>query len=382
MSEWADMKAEEIMNEVSETEDHATASIGDESDIPPSTSTTPRRKPKPEAHESSLRRLTGQTHDTGTVTGNSTLDQVLQLHTSRRMKKGGKSQGVSIPSQRRWLRYWSETLHGTSPKQVQVLQTVAAHPPKARLYGINVRMKESGVGTTVTVIRVANMLLDRASRRDPTEDDRGAGDVWVSLARYEDKMVHELERRVRENVDFEYESDGVTSKNSMFATPKWDDKKMVQSFARLGMAQGNHTQVENEAEDSLMSYSLVPIPSSEWINIGGETESSAVEMNDGIVLDSSREVRVKLYMGQVSDDTPLWLLIDRPGVTLRYLWDGYGSYRVFTCLNLQTARRQFSNLCATKSTFRSVLEQRSSMLNLIWVGILRQLRMRRLESWK
>jgi hypothetical protein len=32
-------------------------------------------------------------------------------------------------------------------------------------------------------------------------------------------------------------------------------------------------------------------------------------MNDGIALDSSREVRVKLYMGQVSDDI-LWLLID------------------------------------------------------------------------
>lgn len=306
MSEWADMKAEQIMNEVSETEDHVTASIGDESDIPPS---TPRRTPKSEAHESSLHRPTGQTHDTGAMTGNTTLDQVLQLHTSRRMKKGGKSQGVSIPSQRRWLRYWSEALHGASPKQLQFLQTVAAHPPKARLYGINIRMNESGAGTTVTMVRVANMLLDRASRRDPTEDNRGAGDVWVSLARYEDKMVHELERRVRENVDFEYESDGVTSKNSMFGTSKWDDKKMVQSFARLGMAQGNHPQVEKDAEDSLITYSLVPIPSSEWIDIGGDPESSAVEMNDGIVLDSSREFRVKLYMGQASHDIS-WLLID------------------------------------------------------------------------
>jgi phosphatidylinositol-3,4,5-trisphosphate 3-phosphatase/dual-specificity protein phosphatase PTEN len=302
------MKAEEIMNEVSEIEDHATASIGDESDIPPSTSTTPRRKPKPEAQENSPHPPTGQTHDTGAMTGKSTLDQVLQLHTSRRMKKGRKSQGVSIPSQRRWLRYWSEILDGATPKQLQFLQTDDTHPPKARLYGINIRMKESGVGTTISVVRVANMLLDRASRRDPAEDDRGAGDVWVSLARYEDKMVLELEKRVRENVAFEYESDGVTSKNPMFGTPKWDDKKMVQSFARLGMAQGNHPQIEKEAEDTIVTYSLVPIPSSEWIDIGGETESSAVEMNDGIALDSSREVRVKLYMGQVSDDI-LWLLL-------------------------------------------------------------------------
>lgn len=301
-SEWADNRANSIMQDVTDTDDPSVASI-DESDIPPSKSTTPKRQSQPEAHENPLHPPV-QAHDTLDAKRKVTVDQVLQLHTSRRMKRGGKSQGVSIPSQRRWLRYWSEVLHHAAPPQLQLYRNITEHPPKARLYGINVRMKESGPGPTIAVMRVANLLLDKASRRDPNQDDRGASDVWVSLARYEDDMVQELERRVRENADIQYEDDGVTLKNSMFSTSKWDGKKMIASFARLGVAHGDQPKVNNGPDGSAVTYSLVPIPSSEWIDVGGETDDSAVEMNDGIVLDSAREVRVKIYMGQVRGISP------------------------------------------------------------------------------
>ena len=78
--------------------------------------------------------------------------------------------------------------------------------------------------------RGANGQCTSAKRRGATPD-RGASAIWVSLG-YEDEFVEELEKRVRSKEETK----------SMFMDGKYDDKKMVRSFARMGVAEG-HTPV-------------------------------------------------------------------------------------------------------------------------------------------
>lgn len=303
----------------SETDTPVAQTIGDESDIPPSEAShetvmkgeratlAPKgvtKDQKVQAQDESSHPAHLEVPHPAKLTAKSTVERVLKLHTSRRMKRKSTSQGVSIPSQRRWLRYWSEVLHGVAPAQLQLAPGSDGSPPKARLYGITIKMRESGGGATVAVVRVANMLLEQAtSRGNSSDDDRGAGRVWVSLARYDDEMVEEVERRIQANDSIEYESDGYTLKNSMFATTKWDDKKMINSFARLGVAQGDGPRIDTQPDGTFSTYNLVPLLASDWVYVGEEDDSqvNTIDLNEGIVLDSSREVRIKLYVGQVSN---------------------------------------------------------------------------------
>ena len=314
VSEWAKSRAEELMQEVVvETDGAATASsICSDSDMP---TATDKETPRNSAAEKALpdkSSMEGTIKSSAIPTGNehalkaaSSVDKVLQLHTSRRMKPSGKRFGVSIPSQRRWLRYWSEFLHGVAPPQLPLYPKSEEKSPKARLYGMKVRMREEGGGAQVAIVRVANALIESAPRSVVGNvKDRGAGDLWVSLARYEDAMVEEIEKRVRNGDDIEYEDDQVTRKNNMFASSKWDGKKMVKSFARMGLTHGAGPETSLGAEGSLLTYNLFPLPPSEWVEVGNkEAEEDVVmtdvQINDGILLQSGREIRVKLYMGQV-----------------------------------------------------------------------------------
>ncbi|CAG7850685.1 SubName: Full=Related to Phosphatidylinositol-3,4,5-trisphosphate 3-phosphatase PTEN {ECO:0000313/EMBL:CCA69709.1} [Serendipita indica DSM 11827] len=309
-SEWADKRADEIMQDVVSEAEAPRATISAESDIPPTTdgetSSEKGENNSVEKHlddkpKSNLLEVpVGLDHAPHTVK----VDKVLKLHTSRRMKRTVSSQGVSIPSQRRWLRYWSEILHNVNPPQLRLSPDNGGKAPKCRLYNIRVRMRDSGGGVQVAVVRMANLLIESAPRSlGPSERERGATEVWVSLARYEDEMVEELERRVRAGTPVEYEADGITRKDGMFATDKWDNKKMVKSFARMGVAQGQKAEVSKDDNGTILTYNLVPLTiSSDWVDIGREPEIQQAETQPpehGVLLDSSREFRVKLYVGQV-----------------------------------------------------------------------------------
>jgi phosphatidylinositol-3,4,5-trisphosphate 3-phosphatase and dual-specificity protein phosphatase PTEN len=169
-----------------------------------------------------------------------TLKHVLDLHTSRRMKSSSKEgakqrQGVSIPSQRRWLHYWAlilssssstesatgtgssalalappYVLHPTLPKPIYTAPSLsAAFPlrrltPKVKLREIRVVMRQTG-RLTNNIVKIANAVIDRtALAKGGGAGGSGGGKgktagqghapIWVSVARYEDDFVETLER--------------------------------------------------------------------------------------------------------------------------------------------------------------------------------------------
>ena len=104
----------------------------------------------------------------------SSLDSILALHASRRMKPHKAPdrearRGVSIPSQRRFLFYWSQTLSNAWPpgfwtksdsdNTVPTLIRPIEH--KIQIESIRVRMEDPG-DTRATAVKVINKVLEKA----------------------------------------------------------------------------------------------------------------------------------------------------------------------------------------------------------------------------
>lgn len=183
------------------------------------------------------------------------LSRVLDLHTSKRMKRptspSHKSkQGVSIPSQRRWLYYWSLVLAHQAPPGLWPAQQQEVPAPKVRLAAVTLRMRALS-GVKAHLVRAANALLERTSyARAP----HGDGRVWASLARYDDALVDTLEhweRRTRDqggNMGRRRqgsEHDGEEELQDVFKDALWDKGKMVRPFARLGVVRDEDYRKED-----------------------------------------------------------------------------------------------------------------------------------------
>lgn len=81
------------------------------------------------------------------------LRYILDFHTSRRMAPGTKARGVSISSQRRWLRYWARMLDGQDPRPRPSLTSVASSPMRlVRLEYIRVHLTEGQSGWTTRLL--------------------------------------------------------------------------------------------------------------------------------------------------------------------------------------------------------------------------------------
>lgn len=208
-AEWAERRAEMLINEVETDEDELpdspapqsatepvapsgvlnakeaplTASPSPSLNVPPPDSTatalfptsqTPAKSQTPPKSES--------TKPPGT-----TLESVIALHTSRRMQTApdaskGK-QGVSIPSQRRFLGYWSRLIEGAAPPGIWHINDAQGLDGRQRvqLGTIRVTMRDDA-SLKQRGMRFLNTFLDRAVGGG-SDGKKGKGDVWVSLAR-------------------------------------------------------------------------------------------------------------------------------------------------------------------------------------------------------
>ncbi|KAI1798117.1 phosphatases II [Ganoderma leucocontextum] len=285
------------------------------------------------------------------------LSHVLDLHTARRMKRPPSAsatlkQGVSIPSQRRWLYYWSLVLARQAPPDFwPVSVDLAMDPvgvrracptPKVRLTQIRLRMRELG-GLKTNLVRATNALLEGVGKKIDAKG-RNSSQMWASLARYDDEFVDTLEEWERYTRD-QSGTMGVRRKGAndmggeaimdLFEDDRWDSKKMVQSFARMSTVKDE--DIRKEASDEggkVETFLLRTLTGDKWqrirakieadgqaqqtetvdnqvaptLTVGLESETEDGSLYDvtqtlstdgGVVLDAHREVRVKLYLGQM-----------------------------------------------------------------------------------
>ncbi|KAF8755359.1 phosphatase [Rhizoctonia solani] len=295
----------------------------------------------------------------------STLESVIALHTSRRMqtpREGGKvKQGVSIPSQRRFLGYWSRLIDGAAPPGMWAINgasTGTEDRQRVRLGTIRITMRDDA-SVKQRGMKIINSILDRAVGN---EGKKGKGEIWVSLARYDDNLVELLERweqrtrsselgigyRAHDAEADRNEKEGETALAHIFEDGTWDKKRW--SEASLEWASQTLQMLQRLKRATKITHVLHPLKYSKWVKVekkGVPTKSSRltvpgayrgsgddsdaasvssmsttatnvaaavteardqdqlqpemeeVEINPGVILDARREVRAKLYMGQV-----------------------------------------------------------------------------------
>lgn len=326
------------------TEDQVEALI---SSMPTDDPSVPSTEETHESAHPTENNTTGSSKGEERRTASEVLSHVLELHSSRRMKapspgEKGK-QGVSIPSQRRWLHYWSLLLSHRAPSD---FWTDKAHP-KVRITSITLWMKEVSA-IKYQLIKVGNAILDRTSKKK----HKGRGEVWISLARYDDGLIELLESWERHTRDEgghmglrkpECDSMGDAVLADVFKTRKWDEKKMVRSFARMGTSEGERREETGE-QGKVITYVMKPLADEEWVKIkeiivedgeqleNQEVKSETTSVNEtvtkvfkggeGIIVDANRELRAKLYNGQVC---PIPLSLDLELNSGRFSWAGFGS---------------------------------------------------------
>lgn len=172
------------------------------------------------------------------------LQDILDFHTSRRMKarpSPGKKQhaAVSIPSQRRFLRYWSTLLARESPAHDWPAIMPDRDTSAVRLTKVTLRMRETSSAAR-SLVRAASVVL----RGVKDNAVRSSNLIWASLARYDDDFVGLLDKCERQTMDKRHvgrKSSGPDDQEdrelAFLKNDRWDKGKMVTCFASLGVAE-------------------------------------------------------------------------------------------------------------------------------------------------
>lgn len=196
-----------------------------------------------------------------------TLEKVLDLHTSRRMRPSlhasrykKPKMGVSIPSQQRWLFYWSQVLVGKGPPSLQPFPAnvclenqetrTPPHFTKVKLTKLTIRMHELS-RMQPHLVQAASVVITSTGKGRAVNQST-AGRLWASLARYSDRLADELEHREKESRSLP----GAVETNP-FRNDRWDKAKMIRSFAQMGISDIQPAQ-EGRSVRTIASYFNLP----------------------------------------------------------------------------------------------------------------------------
>ncbi|KAI6032431.1 hypothetical protein EDC04DRAFT_2898130 [Pisolithus marmoratus] len=251
-------------------------------------------------------------------------EQVLDLYTTRRMKPTVQQLpsrkpklGVSIPSQQRWLRYWSQSLAtggsmSSNPEGSLGLREYGCR--KVKITRVVVRMRELS-GIQPSLVQAVGIVQQATNLH--SSEATSSGRVWASLARYDDDLVGRLS---------ELSPCQTGEAPRIFKDGKWDREKMVRKFATMSTA-AVEVSKDGGMGARLFSFTLVSLLDEGWTDIsaqgvhhpqqGGSPLASSLDSlaysiihpsssdtgcaNDSgvIIVHADRELRLKLFWGQV-----------------------------------------------------------------------------------
>ncbi|KAI6099500.1 hypothetical protein EDD16DRAFT_1497475 [Pisolithus croceorrhizus] len=250
-------------------------------------------------------------------------EQVLELYTTRRMKptfqhlpEHKRKLGVSIPSQQRWLRYWSQSLATDGSMSSSAGGSLTPHKrscKKVKVSRVVVRMRELS-GIQPSLVHAMSVVQQATNLR--SSEAASGGHVWASLARYDDDLVEGLSEL----------SPCQTETPRILKDGRWDREKMVRKFATMSTGD---VEVSGDGNMGalLYSFSLVSPLDECWVDIsaqdachlqqGSTPLASSLDSlsysvvhpssytgheNDssGIIVHANRELRLKIFWGQTT----------------------------------------------------------------------------------
>ena len=184
------------------------------------------------------------------------LETVLRLHAEKRMKTARnpekQHQGVSIPSQRRFLNYWARRLSDDTPGDFWTVEPRERQSLHVRVCNIKVTMSDFSPMQS-TLFKIVNRYHHVVGRTKATAAEEKSP-VWASFSRYDDAFVKGLEQRewdTRPNDEAERRETGQSNINKFLDDGRWDSQKMVHSFARLRAAEDDAPLREVSLESAL-----------------------------------------------------------------------------------------------------------------------------------